>query len=104
MSRQRTPPPERTDSFAAIIGNIVNDVREKLVEEAWYGRTLGGQERQSPAEELKWKIERPEEDRAAPPPAAPERGDQWWLSASNERGGAAEKPTPERDNGPEIER
>lgn len=31
-------PPRFTDSLANLIGEAVGDIREKLVEEAWFGR------------------------------------------------------------------
>ena len=37
------------DELAHSVGNAVNDVREKLIEEAWFGRTTAPQERMSQA-------------------------------------------------------
>lgn len=33
-------PPRFTDSLANLIGDALGDIREKLVEEAWFGRPV----------------------------------------------------------------
>jgi len=47
MNRTRRPPPDLADSLANFTSNAVADIREKLVEEAWFGRSLGRNDRPS---------------------------------------------------------
>ena len=48
---------KRTDSFVEAFGKAVSDVREKLVEEPWFGRpvTKGHEGTRSMAEALGWE-------------------------------------------------
>lgn len=49
-------PPSPFDQLVRSFGNAITDVREKLVEEAWFGRTTAAQERMSEqvGNELGW--------------------------------------------------
>jgi hypothetical protein len=50
------------DQFYKGIGDAVKDIREKVVEEPWYGRTLTGPEAEAP----QWlRAMRPENERSA---------------------------------------
>lgn len=37
------PPPNQLDNVANLVGSAVGDIRQKLVEEAWFGRALSGE-------------------------------------------------------------
>lgn len=43
MNDHRKPPPAG-ESLADLLGGAVTDIRQKLVEEAWFGRALSGQD------------------------------------------------------------
>lgn len=65
MSRRRPPPESRT--LGDIVQGIVTDVREKVVEEPWFGRPLGPGHHIPPHYEIMWGKSY-EPDRQAPSP------------------------------------
>jgi hypothetical protein len=58
MAISRKPPPEH-NTLANLVGGIVADIREKLVEEAWFGRPLTGNNPIPHFYEIMWKPHEP---------------------------------------------
>ncbi len=43
MTEHRKSPPHFTDNLANLVGGAVSDIRQKLVEEAWFGRATASE-------------------------------------------------------------
>jgi len=82
------------DWFTEGFGQAVADIRQKLVEEPWFGRAVTPANGMEPSlsETLGWTL-----------PGNPERGLDAALDAMRQEPAAA-APTPERNLGQEIER
>lgn len=130
MSRHRTPPPDRTQTLANVIGDIVTDIRQKVVEEPWYGRDTsvkptgypdlgygrgpivtnfygpatfhGATTIYGPRDAKPKEPEKAEKADLRAPSEEPQRGDAW-LTPEKARGSEVARPNAPERSEPEIE-